>query len=211
MADPAGRAHWTYRAIFIGVALALFFFRLLPLGTVPGTWGWLDFTLRTLTGSDAVSQALLQLTTGSPIGSWPGPDLLLCVILAWGLRRPDFLPAGLIAAVVLAEDMLLMRPPGLWTGLVVIATEFLRNRAVLTREFAFAMEWLMVSGVMVALLLAYRLIFAITFLPQPEFGFAAVQTLASILCYPLVVGLSRILFDVYKPATGETDALGRRM
>ena len=54
-------------------------------------------------------------------GRLPGPDLLLCLICAWTVRRPEYLPVLMVAAVVLLEDMLLMRPPGLWTGLVILA------------------------------------------------------------------------------------------
>jgi rod shape-determining protein MreD len=38
-----------------------------------------------------------------------------------------------------------------------------------------------------------------------------VQTLWSILCYPLVVAASRFAFDLRKPAMGEVDAYGRRL
>ena len=55
---------------------------------------------------------------------------------------------------------------------------------------------------MVGLLLGYRLVFTLSFLPQPGFGFAMMQTLWSILCYPLVVGASRFAFDLRKPAPG---------
>jgi len=151
-----------------------------------------------------------MLPLGSAAGQWPGPDLMLCVILAWVMRRADVLPLGLIVAVVLLEDLILMRPPGLWTALVVLATEFLRSRAALTRELTFAVEWLLVTGLMVGLLLANRLVFAMAFLPQPGFGFVALQTMWSILCYPAVVAVSRLTLDLRKPATGETDSYGRR-
>jgi len=179
MVDPYRRDIWTHRSIFAGFALALFFLRLLPLGSAAGTW--------------------------------PGPDLLLCLILAWVQRRPDYMPALLIALVVLTEDFLLMRPPGLWTALVLVAAEFLRNRVALTRELSFAMEWLLIAALMMALLLGYRLVFAIAFLPQPGFGFAMVQVLGSILCYPVVVALSHLVLGVHKPGMGEVDQMGRRL
>ena len=144
-------------------------------------------------------------------GGWPGPDILLCLIFAWVMRRPDYMPALLIAGVVLVEDLMLMRPPGLWTAIVVLAAEFLRARIALTRELSFATEWLLAAGLMVAMLLAYRLIFAIAFLPQPALGFALVQTLWSILCYPAVVLASRVALDLRKPAMGEVDSYGRRL
>lgn len=171
-ADP-----WGYRALFVALALALLFLRLLPLGSTAGTL--------------------------------PGPDLLLCLTFAWMMRRPDHLPLGLIVVLTLAEDLVLMRPPGLWTLLMVLATEFLRSRTALTRELNFLTEWLLAAGLMLGMLIAYRLAFTITFLPQPPFGHALVQILWSILAYPLVVGLSRLSFDLRKPATGEIDDQGR--
>ncbi len=179
MSDSVTRITWAYRALFLFLAVAVLFFRLLPLG--------------------------------SPAGSWPGPDLLLCLIMAWVMRRPDYLPVLLIVLVVLVDDLILMRPPGLWTALVVLATEFLRSRVALTRELNFVVEWLLVAGLMMAMLLAYRLVFAIAFLPQPGFGFALLQILWSMLCYPAVVMASRLALDLRKPATGEVDAMGRRL
>jgi len=141
----------------------------------------------------------------------PGPDLLLCLTLAWVMRRPDYLPVWLIAGVVLVEDLILMRPPGLWTALVVMASEFIRSRVALTRELNFLVEWLLVSGLMVAMLLAYRLVFAMALLPQLPLGFALVQLVWSVLAYPVVVAASRLVLDLHKPATGETDDYGRRL
>ena len=77
---------------------------------------------------------LRLLPLGQSAGAFPGPDLLLCLIMAWVVRRPDYLPLAMIVIVMLMEDLLLMRPPGLWTALVVLATEFLRSRVALTRS-----------------------------------------------------------------------------
>lgn len=154
---------------------------------------------------------LRLLPLGHSAGAFPGPDLLLCIIMAWVVRRPDYLPLAMIVIVVLAEDLILMRPPGLWTALVVLATEFLRSRVALTRELNFVVEWMLVSGLMIGMLLVYRLIFAVSLLPQPPFGFAVVQVLWSILLYPIVVWLSAMALDLRKPATGEIDSFGRRL
>lgn len=179
MAEVSRQAHWIFRGLFLALALALLFVRLLPLGSTPG--------------------------------ALPGPDLLLCLILAWVVRRPDFLPMPLILVVILVEDLLLLRPPGLWTALVILATEFLRSRAALTRELNFLVEWMLVSGLMLGMMLAYRLVLGLTFVPQPAFGFAIVQVLWSIALYPLIVVLLRMLLDLRKPAMGEVDDFGRRL
>ena len=152
---------------------------------------------------------LLPVDSGTE--GWPGPDLLLCLICAWTMRRPDFLPVGLVAAVVVMEDLILMRPPGLWAALVVMAAEFIRSRVALTRELTFVVEWLLVAGIMISLFLCYRVIFALAFVPQAGFGYAMVQVIWSILCYPLVVVVSRLALDLRKPAMGEVDAYGRRL
>lgn len=144
-------------------------------------------------------------------GALPGPDLMLCLILAWVVRRPDFLPMPVVLLVVLVEDMLLMRPPGLWTAIVIIATEFLRGRVALTRELSFVVEWMLITGVMVVMMLAYRLALGIAFVPQPGFGVVLVQLLWSIAVYPIVVVLSRLVLDLRKPAMGEVDDFGRRL
>jgi rod shape-determining protein MreD len=149
------------------------------------------------------------LPLGSEAGAWPGPDVFLALTLAWVLRRPDQLPVMLILLVMLAEDFLLMRPPGLWTALVVLATEFLRGRAALTRELGFAMEWLLIGAVLIVMLLSYRIILAIAFLAQPSFAMAMVQTFATFLCYPFVVGVAHLALRLRKPAMGEVDAMGR--
>lgn len=196
MIDEVTREIWLHRLLFVAMALLIMFWRLLPLPLA-------EFT--DCAADAGFCHARIWLSR------MPGPDLLLCVIFAWTMRRPDFLPVLLIAVVVLIEDMLLMRPPGLWTGLVLIASEFVRGRVALTRELNFGVEWLLVSGLMLAMLLIYRLVFSMVMVPQAGFGFALVQVVWSVLCYPVVVFLSRYVLDLHKPATGEVDAYGRRI
>lgn len=154
---------------------------------------------------------LRLLPLGSDAGRLPGPDLLLCLILAWVQRRPDYMPALLIVAVVLTEDMLLLRPPGLWTALVLVGTEILRSRIALTRELSFAMEWFFIGLLMFGMFLGYHLVFALTLLPQAGFGYAMTQAVATVLAYPVVVWLSHVTLQVHKPGMGEVDSMGRRL
>lgn len=148
---------------------------------------------------------------GAEAGSWPGPNLLLCVTLAWTLRRPEMMHPALIAVVVLAEDILLMRPPGLWTAIVVLATEFLRRRSAFARESNFISEWLVAAALIVGMELAYRFVFTLAFVPQVAFGYAMMGVATTILGYPLVVLATTLLMGLHKPATGEIDAYGRRL
>ena len=154
---------------------------------------------------------LRLLPLGNLAGDWPGPNILLCLAFAWVLRRPDYVPALLIALIFLLEDMLVMRPPGLWTAIVVVAAEFLRSRAALARSVPFMVEWLMVAGVMAAAVVGYRLAVTIAMLPQVSLAQSLLQLAITILCYPVVVLVSQLAFGVRKPATGEVDAYGRRI
>jgi rod shape-determining protein MreD len=152
---------------------------------------------------------LLPLQTTA--GHLPGPDLLLCLIFAWMVRRPEYLSALMIGAVVLAEDMLLMRPPGLWAAMVLMGAEFIRARSALTRELNFGVEWLLVAGVIFGVFFANRTILDMAFVDQPSFGFSLLQIIWSVVAYPAVVALSRYGLDLYKPAMGQVDSFGRRM
>jgi rod shape-determining protein MreD len=95
--------------------------------------------------------------------------------------------------------------------LVLIGAEFIRARSALTRELSFGVEWLLVAGVMFGVFLANRALLALAIADQPTFGFSLLQMLWSVVAYPVVVGVSRYALDLYKPAMGQVDALGRRM
>jgi len=179
MVDPVSANRVGYRLMFLGLAAAVFFLRILPLSTEPV--------------------------------AWPGPDILLCLALAWVLRRPEFVPAASIVAVFLLEDLLLMRPPGLWALLALLATEFLRDRAVVLRDIPFLVEWLMVSALMAGMLLANRLMLEIAMVPQAGLGLSLAQYLSTVAAYPLVVLVSHSVFGLRKVAPGEVDELGHRI
>ena len=63
--------------------------------------------------------ALLPFDAGD--GNVPGPDLVIALVAAWVLRRPDYLPVWLLVIVLLLGDFVLMRPLGLWTLIVFCA------------------------------------------------------------------------------------------
>ena len=130
----------------------------------------------------------------------PAPDLMLCFTAAWVLRRPEFLPAPLVAALFLLADLLFQRPPGLQALMVLVATEFLRSRTQRTRDTSFAFEWMTVAGVFLILTAALRLVHAVTFTPQPALAPAMVAVMLTILAYPLTVLASNLIFGVRRAA-----------
>lgn len=143
-------------------------------------------------------------------GGLPGPDILLGLVLCWTLRRPEYMPFWLVALVIFIEDLLLLRPPGLWAALSVAGSEFLRSRVILAREMPFGAEWLLVATTMLAMALANRLVYGIAMLPQMPLETASRQLLVSVILYPALVGLSVLVFGLRRPLAGDAGPRGRR-
>lgn len=143
--------------------------------------------------------------------SWGAPDLLLLVTLAFAARRPDHVPTLLVAAAMLLSDMLLQRPPGLWSGLVLILAELLRSRARSLRSLPFPLEWAFVAIGITAITLANRAILAITLVPLSPMGLTLLQLAITIVAYPPVVALAHFVLRVSRPAQGAVDELGHRL
>ncbi|MEX5728818.1 rod shape-determining protein MreD [Rhodovulum iodosum] len=133
----------------------------------------------------------------------PGPDLLMCLIFAWVQRRPDYIPCWLLVGAVLVFDMMLMRPPGVWTALVLLGAEFLRSRQQVSAEMPFGVEWLMVGAVTVVATLAYGTILAIAVVDHASLAKLLVQAVTTLAAYPLVVFLSAFVLGVRQASLGE--------
>lgn len=179
MSDTSPTRPWVKQMLFLGAALGVIFFQLLPLETTPRRW--------------------------------TGPDLLVLLTLAWALRRPDYLPAYLVALVMLLADLLFQRPPGLMAGLMVLAAEALKRRSASMRDQTFALEWLAISTTLLAVMLSYRLVLSILLVPQAPIGLTLIQLVVSILCYPAVAALTHYAFGVRKVSPGEVDAWGHKL
>lgn len=137
----------------------------------------------------------------------PGPDLVTTLIFAWVLRRPDYVPVLLVAGLIFLADMLFQRPPGLRTALTLLGVEFLRARGALNRDMPFAVEWLSVGVVMLAILLGERLVLGLFVVEQASFGRSLLQVVTSVVFYPLVVLASVALFGVRRVLPGEAEGL----
>ena len=140
---------------------------------------------------------------------WAGPDILVALVFAWAVRRPDYVPILLVAAVMLLADMLLHRPPGLWSVLVVCAAEWLKSRENRQRETTFALEWLTFAGTLIVITLLYRTVLMLLILAPGTIMLSVIQVVMTILAYPVVVAASYFFFGVRRAAPGDVDRLGR--
>lgn len=148
---------------------------------------------------------LLPLSVGEI--DWPGPDLALCLTFIWLARRPDQIPALIIAAVFLLTDIMLSRPIGLWAALVLIASEYIRLRETRWREQPFVVEWLRVSVLMGAMVLGYRILQFVFLLEPPALGVVLLRYIATIAFYPVVVLATRWLIGLRRISPNEAEML----
>lgn len=152
---------------------------------------------------------ILPLSGG--FSTFPGPDAGLCLILAWVLRQPGQLPALAIVLVTLLGDILLLRPLGLWTVIVLLGSEAARLREARWRDQSFMVEWLRVAMMIGAMMLANRVMLFLFLSPVPGLGQAILQYLATAACYPLVVFAARWLVGLRRitPVEAEMMRYGR--
>ncbi|ARE41091.1 Rod shape-determining protein MreD [Rhodovulum sp. P5] len=156
----------------------------------------------------AVFAVVMILPLETRPGRLPGPEWMLCLTFAWLQRRPDFVPAWLIAGVFLSLDMLLMRPPGLMTAFVLLGSEFLRSRQYGTGEMTFGTEWLTAAAAIVAVFLCDGLVLGLFAVPEADFGRQVVQAVLTVLAYPFIAALSHYGFRVQRQTPGTLSARG---
>jgi len=144
-------------------------------------------------------------------GTFAAPDIILALGICWALRRPDFVPAVLIALVMLFADIMLSRPPGLFAAIALIAIQMLKSRAARLRDMPFSVEWFTASVSIIGVILTYRLILVVLLVEALALKTALIQISLTILCYPVVIGVSWLFFGLKKPTLGEVNALGQRL
>lgn len=143
--------------------------------------------------------------------NWVSPDFLFALTLAWGLRRPDFVPPLLVAAVFLMADLLLQRPPGLFAAVGLIAVEVARRRHEDIRETVFVFEVITAVALIVAVYMAYLAIWSVA-APYPvSYGLIFQQIVLTSLSYPVAAGMSHLVFRIRLVTRGEVDERGQRL
>lgn len=156
--------------------------------------------------------AIVLFTRMLPLDMGPGgfapPDLILCFAFAWSVRRPDYLPVLLVAAVLVIADMLTLSAPFIAPFLAIIAIEALRARRVQLADQGFGVEWATVAVVVVLMMLAERLILGVFLVPQPAFGLSLLEAVVTVVFYPIVVLISSLGLRVewLKPGSIDPEA-----
>jgi rod shape-determining protein MreD len=94
---------------------------------------------------------------------------------------------------------------------MVMGTQALKNRARNLRDQPFMMEWLAVAGIFLVITLGNRLVLAVLMVPQAPLGLTVIHVVMTLICYPVVVMISQLVFGVRKSAPGDLDRLGQRI
>lgn len=129
---------------------------------------------------------LEALPLGLSAQSHPSPDLLLCVVAYWSIRRPGSAPALLIFVLGLARDLLTDVPVGAGVLSLLLVSEVLKLRR---RRFArsnFAFEWISVTLAAVASAALHWFLVALTLAQPPYLVDVLNQSIYTMMAYPLL-------------------------
>jgi rod shape-determining protein MreD len=197
------------RSAFLMLALLIVFFHLLPFDTQPVSLFAPELSppLASIDPAEARLRALLDQGTQRIL---VGPDLLIAFAFAWSLRRPEYVPAVLLAGIFLLSDLLLQRPPGLWALLALLACENLKGRGRTLRDATFGAEWVAVAILLTGILLTNRIVLSVLLVAPPQLRLSLLELGVTVLIYPIVVLVTGTLMGVRRAAPGELDVLGGR-
>ena len=133
---------------------------------------------------------------GLGAGARPSPDLLLCVIAYWAVRRPGSTPMLLVFGLGLVRDLLTDLPVGAGAlSLVLVAEALKRWRRALARS-AFMLEWAVVALAALASTTLHWLL-VVLMLAQPPYLFdLGLQCLYTAGAYPAIALIFRWLFRI---------------
>ena len=128
--------------------------------------------------------------------------------LAWSVRRPDYVPVVLLAALFLLADLLLQRPPGLWALLLLLACEWLKSQSTSLRDAGVPTEYFKVSVMIVGIYVLNRVILGLMLIDLPPLGLYLLQMVVTLAAYPFAVFVTHVFMGVRKTAAGDIGAGG---
>lgn len=126
----------------------------------------------------------------------PSPDLLLCVVAYWSLRRPGSSPLLLIFALGLSRDLLTDVPVGAGVLSLVLTAEFLKVWRKQIARASFPLEWTAVIAACIGSVALHWILMVVTFAQPPYVAPLAYQCLYTGMVYPVVVVVFRWLLQI---------------
>ncbi len=131
--------------------------------------------------------APLGIATGAP----PSPDLLLCVVAYWSIRRPGSMPMLLVFILGLMRDLLTDVPVGAGVLTLILASEGFKVWRRHLQRTMFLTEWLSVGAVALASAALMWILVVMTFAQPPYLVALLHQCLYTAMVYPILVVILR--------------------
>ncbi len=126
------------------------------------------------------------------------PNLVYCLFCAWILHTSKGPSLAMVLVTFCVLEIVYGLPPGLWTALMLVATEIVRAKGPRLAAFHFIAEWALVAGLFAAALLLFQLVLLLTF-SQAMTTFAISSYLVTTtISYPIIVALTAIMFRIGK-------------
>lgn len=117
----------------------------------------------------------------------PSPDLLMCVVVYWAIRRPGSTPLLAVFCLGLVRDLLTDVPLGAGTLALVIATEVFKSQRRHLQRTNFIVEWLALSFAALAATAFVWTLVVLTLAQPPYLIDLLHQCLYTTMVYPLIV------------------------
>ncbi|MEM9524724.1 MAG: hypothetical protein AAF982_12220, partial [Pseudomonadota bacterium] len=93
----------------------------------------------------------------------------------------------------------------------ILAAEYLRAWAERARTLSLPLEWMLVTGAIGFVIFGNRIVHFVTMLEAPGIVTDLQFFISTVLVYPLVVGMSHLVFGIRKMAPGDVNTLGRKI
>ncbi|MEM9139248.1 MAG: rod shape-determining protein MreD [Pseudomonadota bacterium] len=148
-----------------------------------------------------VSLALVAIfAEAAPLGlsptAPPSPDLLMCVLVYWSIRRPGSTPLLAVIALGLIRDFLTDVPIGAGALSLVLVTEVFKAQRHKLQRSSFVVEWMALAAAAFAATALVWLLVTLTLAQPPYLISLFHQCLYTAMVYPLMVVVFRWLLRI---------------
>jgi rod shape-determining protein MreD len=143
--------------------------------------------------------------------AYPSPDIMFCIICVLIIRRPEIVPFWMITLIYFGFDIFLMKPFGVWTACILIATEIMRANRDAFRENLFLYEWFYASLILFLAHVGNQLLLTISLVPTPSTLALFWEFAFTVLSYPVILFIITYILRIKKSALGAFGFKGHRL
>lgn len=131
----------------------------------------------------------------------PSPDVLLCVVIYWAIRRPRSTPMLAVFALGLCRDFLTDVPLGAGALALVIVTEIVKSQRRAIGRAGFLGEWISLAVAALFVSAVQWILVIVTFAQPPYLMDVLHQCLYTAMIYPILAAIFRFILRIRWRAT----------